>query len=259
MLIREICRLGYFDKVVVDGYILPLYNDFGIEIKQDQSIISAIEENNQTFNQGIARLRINIAGESLNNDSPSEIARMRRHREKDLRLKGCNLGIIDRYYIGYVDIFIVKSNNLLPKILEHTGKSYEDIQKISNNDYELTMLLTAINIQHKLLKENKELNECNIAIVDKVYIQINFRRCGISSWIHNNLNDLIKVYGMIDTAAAIMLPGDFNNESKKWFNMTKEEYEQMLMQHYKNVGYKQIQNNILYKQFLKNKRILGII
>lgn len=259
MHIREICRMGYFDRVIIDGYMLPLYNDLGIEIKESQSIIDAIEENNQTFSQGIARLRLNIAGEATNIDSPLELARMRKHREKDLGLEKCTLGNMDRYYIGYVDIFILKSNNLLPALLEHKGKTYEDVEKISHNDYELMMLLAAIDIQKNLLDENKNLQECNIAIVDKVFVHYNFRRCGISSWIHDNLSDLIKVYGMIDIAAAIMLPGDFNNESKRIFNMTKEEYEQMLIQHYVNVGYKPIQHNIMYKQFLKTKKILGIL
>jgi len=255
MLVREICRLGYFDKVIVDGYMLPLYNDLGIEIKHSQSIMDAIEENTQAFSHNVARLRINIAGESLNNELPNDIIRMRRHREKELNLKRCCMEKIDRYYIGYVDIFIVKGNNKI----EETENCYKNIQKISKNEYEYTMLTTAVSIQQRLLKENKELLECNIAIVDKVYVQINFRRCGISSWIHNNLHELIKIYGMLDTVAVILMPGDFNNESKKMFNMTKDEYEQMLTQHYKNVGYKQLQNNVMYRQFLKSKKILGLI
>lgn len=259
MLVKEICRLGYFDKVIVDGYVLPLYNDLGIEVKQNQSIINALENNNQAFSQGIARLRISISGEVLNTESTSEINRMRRHRERELGLRRCLVGGFDRYYIGYADIFIVKSDSLMPKLIENTGNSFDNISKLSKTDYELELLTRAVDIQKKIISESIGLTECNIAIIDRVYIQKHFRRCKISSWIHQNLADLIKTFGMVDIAAAMIVPGDFANESEKLFGMTKEEYEQLLIKHYKNNGYKMTTNNIMVRRFVEKKKLFGVL
>lgn len=260
MFVKEICRIGYFDRVVFDGYILPLYNDTGIEIKQDQSLIKAIEDNNQAFNQGIARLRINIAGESINNkDSINEVARMRKHREKELKLQRFSLGNIDRYYIGYADLLIVKADSLLPKLLEHKGKTEEDILKISNNEYQSLILSSAIEIQSKLMRESEDNTEQNVAILDKVYVHSNFRRCGISKWLQENLHDLIRIYGLVDVGAVLLIPGDFSDESSRQFNMSKIEYEQLLAKHYRNSGYKIFKDTVMYKIFRKRKSIFNSI
>lgn len=258
MLVKEICRIGYFDKVTIDGYLLPLYNNLGIEVKQEQTLVTAIEANSQAFNQGIARLRITIYGEASLEDSPVDINRMRRHREKEMRLQRCNFGLFDRYPIAYMDVFIVKSDSLLPKYLNNTGKTYNDISKVSKTDYELEMLSKALELQEKIKKEHSEL-DTNIAIIDRIYVNENFRRCKISTWIHNNLQELINVYGMVTIGAALIVPGDFAAESITKFGMQKEEYEKMLLKHYSTMGYKNGKNGIMTKMFVDRKKLFGIL
>ena len=257
MFIREIYRLGYFDKVSLDGYLVPFFNNSGIEIKPDKSLVDAISDGTSP-NQFISRLRVNIAGDSFIDDNTSELNRMRKHRERDLGLKRVPFGKVDRYYIGYIDIYIVKSIHNLPS---NGGKNfdYTDILVLTTNAYERDILDKAIELQNKIGKECDNLEDCSIAIIDKVYVHPTFRRCKISTWIHNNISDIIHSFVMSNVSAVMLIAGDFANESNKMFNMTKEEYEQLLIKHYKEVGYKNFDHNIMYKRISKRKKILGII
>ena len=58
MQVRKICSLGYFDKIYVDGYMMPMYNNKGIEINENESLAESIENNKQSYNQGIGKLKI---------------------------------------------------------------------------------------------------------------------------------------------------------------------------------------------------------
>ena len=48
MLTGKICSLGYFDRVVVDGFMIPMYNNRGIEINNEESRAESIEKNKQS-------------------------------------------------------------------------------------------------------------------------------------------------------------------------------------------------------------------
>lgn len=249
MLVRKICSLGYFDRLIVDGYMMPMYSNRGIEINEGNSLVEAFELSKQSYNNGIGKLRINIAGEATNEDTQSEIERMREHREKSIGLVRTKIGDTDRYIIGYADILVLKSDNSFPVNICNTGKTVEDILKLAKGEDELKLMTKALSIQQKIKKESG--NDINIAIVDKVYVNKEFRRCKISTWIHSNIREIAKIYGMVDIGAVVLIPGDFNDEATKVFNMTKKEYEDMLEKHYKKIGYRYIDKDIMYKK-IKN-------
>lgn len=248
--VRKICMLGYFDRVMIDGYSMPMYNGRGIELRTDCSIVDALNDKIDSNNQGIGKIKINIVGESLSNDTIDEIQRMQEHRENEMGLERVKLGNIDRYIIAYVDILILKSDMAFPSKLFNKGNNLEDIEKTVKDEDKLNLLRRAIEVQSKLTKNNKD---ANIALIDKVFVHKEFRRCGISKWIHNNIKDIIKLYGLIDVGAALLIPGDFTNSAKAEFSLSKEQYEKMLIQHYRSVGYSMINNGIMYKNLQTNK------
>lgn len=254
MNVRKICGLGYFDRLIVDGYMIPIYNAKGIEIKSDESLKDAIETNKQVYYQGIGKLKINICGETINSETYEEILRMREHRENELMLKRNKLGTTDRYIIGYVDILILKSDYLFPEEISNKGKTVDDIIKLAKGENELKLLLKALEIQQEIIKKDNGIDDCNIAILDKIYIDKEFRRCGIASWVHNNIGDISKIYGMIDIAAVLLTPGDFADEAEKVYNITTQSYTKILEEHYLQLGYKNIGNDIMCKKLIKNKR-----
>ena len=249
--VNEICRRGYFDRVVIDGYMMPMYNNKGIVIgNMNESLIDCLENNKTAYNQCMGKLRINVAGEALNKEAYADILRMQEHREKDLKLTGVKIGTTDRYNIGYADILILKNDNLFPDGVTNKGNTEDDMIKLAKGEDELRLMLKALDIQHKNLS-SEEYEKYNIAILDKLYINKQFRQCKISTWIHKNMYDLIKVYGMVDVGAILLMPGDFSSEAKKSFGMTNQEYVEMLIKHYKSMGYKFIADNIMYRNLLK--------
>lgn len=255
MNVREICRRGYFDKLVVDGYMMPMYNNKGIQIGDDQSLVDAIETNSNAHNQGVGKLKINIMGEALKNgDTIDDMIYYEEHRENKLGLIRQDIGTSDRYSIGYVDILILKSDYSFPDNVTNKGKTEDDISKLAKCEDELELLLRARDIQNDIIKENNGIDDCNIAIIDKLFVNKWFRQCGISSWVHNNIGDITKVYGMLDVAAVLLMPGDFTDAAGKEFGMSTKQYTNMLIKHYKKQGYKYINDCVMYKKLVKRSR-----
>ena len=253
MQVRKICGLGYFDRLIIDGYMMPMYNNRGIEIRDNESIVDALESNKQSYNQGIGKLRINIVGEAINTESSDDIERMRNHRENELKLVRSKIGSSDRYNIGYADILILKSDYSFPKEVTNKGKTLDDINKLAKGEDELALFTKALEIQKDVINKSEY---SDIAIVNRVYINKEFRQCGISTWLHNNLQEIIKVYGMINIAAILLIPGDFSEEAETEFSMTKQKYESMLIKHYKSCGYRFINKVIMCKHItnIKNSK-----
>ena len=247
----KICRLGYFDRVMIDGYSMPMYNGRGIEIKTNCSLIESLDSNIDLNAQGLGKIKVTIVGEALSNDDiAEEIERMQKHREDDLGLERVKIGNIDRYIIAYADILILKSDESLPSKLTNKGNTLEDIEKLAKGEDKLNLMSKGLDIQSKLVKNNKD---ANVALIDKVFVHKEFRRCGISKWIHNNIKDIIKIYGLIDVGAALLIPGDFTNSAERDFEMSKDYYEEVLTEHYKNVGYTMLGNGVMCKDLNKTK------
>lgn len=250
---KKICNLGYFDKLIVDGYMMTMYNNKGIEVGDEESLVDALEDKERAYKQGLGKLRINMLGECLNTEGSEELRIMRKHREEELNLERIKIGNSDRYIIAYADILILKSDYSFPLGVSNKGKTLDDIMKAYETEDKISIITKALEVQQAVINEDNGIYDCNIAIVDRVYVNNEFRQCGISEWIHNNIFSIAKIFGMIDIAGVLLMPGDFSNESSASFGMTKQKYENMLRRHYKKVGYKDIGNNIMYKQLYRTQ------
>ena len=254
----KICSLGYFDRVLVDGYAMSMFNTRGIEIKNDETLVDSINTNIQSYAQGVGKIRVTVYGESVFNLEDDKLLGMRWHREQELRLSRTKVDNNDRYAIAYVDLLILKSDFSFPEMVRSRGKSLDDLARLAKSEDEYMLLSKALEIQRNIWAQNNNTCDCNIAIVDRLYVNKNFRQCGISKWVHNNILDIIKTYGMVDASAVLLIPGDFSNEAEQIFGMSKRDYRDMLIKHYKDVGYKFIDKFIMCKYSYKKKHILNI-
>lgn len=258
MEVNKICSLGYFDRVLVDGYTMSMFNTRGIEIKNEETLVDSINTNIQSYAQGVGKIRVTIYGESVFNLEDDNLLGMRWHREQELKLSRTKVDNNDRYAIAYVDILILKSDFSFPDKVQNRGKSHDDIAKLARGEDEFMLLSKALDIQRTILAESNGMADCNIAIVDRVYVNKHFRKCGISRWIHLNILDIIKTYGVISASAVLLIPGDFSDEAEKIFGLSKKDYKDMLIKHYKNTGYKFIDKHIMCKYQYVKRHILSI-
>jgi hypothetical protein len=255
MNVDRICLVGYFDRVLIDGYAMPMYNTKGIAIESNETLVDAINTNTQSYAQGIGKVRITIYGEADFNPEDDQLLGMRWHREQELKLTRTKIGNADRYAIAYVDLLILKSNYSFPEEVKNRGKTSNDISKLAKSEDEYMLLTKALEIQKStLMKKDNNENDANIAIVDRLYVNKEFRQCGISSWIHSNIGDIIKTFGMIDIASVILIPGDFSNEAQSQFGVSKDKYRDFLIKHYKEQGYKFVDKHIMCKTIAKTKK-----
>lgn len=245
--ISKICSIGYFDKVIVDGYTMTMFSTKGLEITRNETFENLMKSMNKYSACDIVKVRVTIYGESDFNMSDDKLLSMREHRELSLKLSRILVNNNDRYALAYVDILVIKSNSHLSYETEQQKMWTREIlnhMDISEDEY--TLLDKAIEI-----KKNN-----SIGVLDKVYVNKSFRKCKISSWIHENIFDIIKSFGMCDVSAVLLIPGDFSNESESEFGYSKREYRNMLVQHYKSVGYKFISKDMMCKY--KNKKRIQI-
>lgn len=254
MNVSKICSLGYFDRVLVDGYTIPMFSTRGIEIKNEETLIDSININMH----GVGKIRVTVYGESTFNLEDDNLLGMRWHREQKLKLSRTRVDDNDRYAIAYVDLLILKSNLSLLEDFNNKEKSNYDITKLVKSEDEIMLLSKALEMQIDIWSKSSGKEECNIAIVDRVYVNKHFRNCGISKWIHLNILDIIKTYGMISVSAVLLIPGDFSDEAEKVFGLSKREYRDMLIKHYKSTGYKFIDKYIMCKYQCVKKHIFSI-
>lgn len=245
MRVTEICRRGYFDSVFIEGFTMPTYDNVGIEIKDGESIIDSLN-NVRTYGQGVCKLRINIVGESTK-DEDINIDKYR----NSLGLIERDLGKTKRFNIGYVDILIVKDDCVFDVNVTNRGNTEKDVVRVAKCDDELELMIKAIDIKKEISKENRYITDCSVAIIDKIFINNNFRRCGIATWVHNNIRDLVKIYGMMHITAVLLIPGDFTGKANSECNMSTEEYKKMLDIHYKALGYKYISRVVMCKRLVR--------
>lgn len=255
--IEKIMRAGYFDNIRIDGVLTPVYNSYGTILRPNSTFKESLDKSDEAYKHGVAHLRINIIGESSTNINFGELVNMRqdRRRSRIPKLKG--LPGIDRYIIGYSTIMILKGDYAIPYKINSTGKTEKDIEKLVKTNDLLELMLAAL----KLNKYVSDEYDCpgdwnNIAIVDKVYVYPVFRRCGISTWIHLNMADIINMYSLVFPNGILLSYGDFANERKR-YGMSTREYNNMLIKHYKSLGYDKVgklkldaipyNSNIMYK------------
>lgn len=255
MEVRKICSLGYFDRLILDGYTMPMYNSRGIELHDNESLRDALENSKQHYSQRIGKLRINVIGEAFNKETYEEILNMRNYRDTKLKLKRDKLGTIDRYTIGYVDLLILKSDY---SYIDQSNKEKieDDIIKFAKIDDQSRLIIKAIETMQNIANNSNKKEECNVAIVDRVYVDKEFRKHGLSKWIHTNIGDIIKIYAMVDIRAVLLIPGDFSNEAESEFNLSKQEYVNLLIKHYKKTGYRNAGDGVLCKKIKHTPKLV---
>lgn len=256
--IERILRDGYFDRLKIDGSLKSIYDSNGLDISNNTTFKYAIEKSDESYKTGLAHLRVQIIGESSTNINSEELGNMRDDRQNNGLIRLESSSNIDRYLVAYVNILLLKNDYAIPFDIKATSKSKQEIEKIAKTNDELELLLEALKLRNRIKNDFGYTDEyISIAIVDKVYVAPIFRRCGISTWLHLNLADIINMYGLVFPTGVVMAYGDFSGESEEFFNMSKREYNLMLLKHYENVGYSKVSkvnipgilraSNILYK------------
>lgn len=116
----------------------------------------------------------------------------------------------------------------------------EDLLQSTKESF-LSGSTAGVNLQRFIEGKYKlDRGEPAVAILNKLYIIDLFRENGISSWIHNNIFEIIHQLSTIFVSGAVLECGDFNREAKDKFNLTEEEYTYFLMEHYIKCGYRKI-------------------
>ena len=259
--IDKILRTGYFDRIKIDGHIVPVLESSGTDIGKGDSFRDALDKSNDAFKHGVSNIRVNIFGEADTNISFTELENMREDRKKSGLRKMNSSGNIDRYLIAYVDILMLKNGYAIPYNINNKGNTEKDVEKLAKNSDMLDLYLSAVALREHIQTKYKYTEEfTSVAIINKVYVEPVFRRSGISKWIHLNIADIINMYGLMFPVGIVMSYGDFSNESSKLFGMNHNEYTNMLIKHYKTLGYRDIgtlnlpsiccMHNVLYKLFV---------
>lgn len=220
MNIREICRRGYFDKVTLNISVEPVV-DGDTEIFGDMSFKECILDELNSVDNTISKVRINILGVDCikrNCITPDELNKESKRGASIFKIERND---IKSYIIAYCDIIVVKDSSNTNVIKDSRGYNYD-----------MDMLIEkAIQIQKKTSDKN------NIAIVDKLFVNEQYRRCGISSWIHLNLRDILQTYIEVQIGDMMLIPGDFTNEADR-MKIPEKKYVDMLKSHYNDLGYR---------------------
>lgn len=258
MNVEKVLRAGYFDRLKIDGVLKPVYNSTGTTILHECTFKDSLNKSEEAFKHGVAHLKLSLIGECDRNIGFYELERMRKDRKSWNIPKLAGDEQTDRYLVAYADMLILKSDYAIPYKVVANGKTEKDIEKLAKTNDALEVFLAALELGNSIIKKYKYPNDwVNIAIVDKVYVLPIFRRCGISTWIHENIADIINMYSLVFPNGVILSYGDFSDESDKLFGMTRDAYKIMLRKHYESLGYEMINkaglsgvpsiNNIMYK------------
>lgn len=263
MNVDKILRTGYFDRLKITGRLKSVYKDTGTILYPEKSFKYALDKSVYSFTHGVSNLTINLIGECDNSDDWVEMQLARGRCGIGKFADSSNKGTEgkDTYAVGFADILILKSHYALPCDISEKGQTEADIKLLAGTTEEIETLKAALELRNFIEKSTGYAGESvSIAIVDKVYTEPVFRRCGVSTWLHENIADIINMYGMVFPNGLILRYGDWANEAMTEFGLTQEEYSKMLLQHYGKLGYNPIEelnlqeldrgSNILYKLFV---------
>ena len=256
--VNKILRCGYFDSIKITGKLKPIYDSNGIDITSGDTFKKSVGESAEAFKNGLAQLKVYVLGESTDDEPSNMLDYMRADRAAaGLRCIETVNGI-DKYVIAYMNILIFKGDNAMTYGIEEKGKTAKAFEKVAKTSDMLDLMLSASQLS-KHIQTNCTYTEdfINIAIIDKVYVLPIFRRSGISTWLHQNMADIINMFALVWPTGMVMSYGDFANESEINFKMSRDSYNKMLLTHYKKLGYDTIKKitqstdicctNILYK------------
>lgn len=246
MNISNILRLGYFDNIIISSTV-NTSNGKGLVIRS-----STFRDN--IVNDYLIKLRINIIGE-VEDDNVT----MKKYRE-DNEIKKSNYGReskdinTGRYIIGYMDVSILRGK--YNKII--CGRSVEkDPLEYTEDTSKIELVESAIKLRDYIQEKHKlEEGEPAVAIIDKVYVFDIFRRNGVSGWLHENIFEILHHQSAIFTSGIVLQCGDFSNESYRKFGLDKNSYMELLLEHYIDCGYKQLNKSKFKVNYSGNKFIM---
>lgn len=240
--VEKVLRAGYFDRIKIDGILKPVYEGTGTSIVPFSSFKESLNKSEEAFKHGVAHLKIQLIGECDTNINFVDLTNMREDREKcGIQKVASTTEDVDRYLVGYADILILKGEYAIPYKIEANGKTTKDIEKLAKTPDTLDIMLAALKLGKYITKKYEYPPDwVNIGIVDKVYAYPIFRRCEISTWIHENIADIINMYSLVWASGILLTYGDFSDEAESVFKQSESTYNKMLLNHYKQLGYHSI-------------------
>ena len=251
--VHKILKNGYFDAIKVTGALRPIYGSDGIDITYGETFINSANNSKEAFKNGLAQLRIYMIGESNDKGSSDVVRDMQEDRERSGIKCIEKSNNRSRYIIAHVDLIIVKCNNAIPLGIDENGKDEGSFHKLAKANDILELLLATIDLREHIKSKSDYTDDyISIVIVDKVYVQPPFRRSGISEWIHENMADMVNMFSLVWPAGILLAYGDFCNEAKSMFNMSSNKYNNMLLNHYKRLGYESVRKIALNKNTLSS-------
>lgn len=241
MNVNELCKRGFYDKITVNFVTEPIYGD-DIEIFGDMSFNECTSNEINAVDNSIFKVRLNILGVEFIKKhviTPDELSK---DRKRDTILYKIGAHNNKSYLLAYVDLIVVRDCD---RTKYKIGDKFDDTLDKS------LLVNCALKLQKKGSKEN--LN--NILIVDKVYVYERYRQCGISTWIHANLRDIVYKFMGMPIGDMLLIPGDFSEECNKKFNMSETEYVQMLKEHYNRVGYEMQKDGLMINRLFPEETL----
>lgn len=231
----EISRIGSFDRVFIDGKIEPIYKSKGITLANNQSLSSSINTYRDIGCLSVAKLSIVISGDNFEDNKSEEIA--------------------------YASILILKNSYAMPIGLYEEATDESEIESSIEDYYELNILRASQELSKYISKKCRtdESENC-IGIIDKVYVDKKYRGCGISTWIHSNIANIINTFALVFPIAIVIEAGDFSGAAKE-YSVDTSDYVKKLISYYRNLGYNDFNafrykgsdinfDNLMYKLFL---------
>lgn len=245
--VMEICRRGYFDKVTINCVMEPLYGE-DTELFSDMSFGECIENEYNMIDRAIFKVRLNIMGVECIKKQCTQPDELDAESKRGTKLYKVGFNNEKSYVIAYADLIVLV---LKPNESPKTKKEIE--RRFGSQPDETLLLLTANQLQ-PVPHDKSSVS----VIVDRVYVYPVYRRCGISGWFHRNIRDVLYNYLDIEVGNLLLIPGDFARESQVLFNMSDEEYKNMLTKHYSSLGYQKLKSGVMINKPIRAKVVKKI-
>lgn len=231
--------IGYFDRVLIDGSMKALKGSIGITVKTGERLAEAISRDPESHKHDVAKLRVELLGESVESQDESE----RQYIKNDRFDNGIKLMTkckeIERYSVAFMEVSIIKGNYAFP-FKKEVRDIEECCQKLDVTLDDFNNYLASRHLAYELAKLlDEDVGNINIAIIDRIYVHPVFRKCGISNWFHSNAAEIINVFAMMYIHGLVLTYGDFTNQAAKVPN-----YNSFLREHYIRQGYLEVTNGV---------------
>lgn len=255
MNVQMICALGGFDRIFVDGTTNTMPAS-GITINNNDSFLECLNNDPMIHEHSITRLRINIIGEIIESSDIDEVRQYKKALEHD-GVKAMQTGIVSRYCIGYANIILLKGNEyFMTEESFSKSKNEQSMEIIGKKGDESGLLVAALRLGNHIVNTvRNEYDDATIAVIDRIFVHRKFRHLGISTWIHDNVCDIIHTYSLCRPNATLLAYADFTNEAA-YLNITQDDYLDTLHKHYVDRGYLEFSKLFRLKDGIDARRIM---